>query len=272
MSPALACIRARFAAPGLAALLCAAGPVAPRAADALVSEGWQVQLTPYFWALAMDGNTRVRGIKGEPDVSFEDIWDNLDYAVMLEGEVRKGRFGMFANVIYADLGDTQNVDGFYVKGEATVSWAGFGGFYRLGPWTVLPEAGTLAPKVVVDPYAGVRYTYLDLKLEVRNGGPQGSDDQDWVDPFIGVRTLWQIGPKWSVTALGDIGGFGVGSDFTWQAAGLVGYSFDLFGDDNARLLAGYRALYQDYSSGSGDNEFEWDMTLHGPVLGLAIAF
>ncbi len=265
-------VRTRLAASGLAALVCVAGPAAPRAADALVADEWQVQLTPYFWALALEGNTRVRGIKGEPDVTFQDIWDNLDYAVMLEGEVRKGRFGLFANVIYADLGDTENVDGFDVKGDATVSWSGFGGFYRLGPWTVLPEAGALAPKVVVDPYAGVRYTYADVKLKVRNGGPQGSDDQDWVDPIVGVRTIWQIGPKWSVTALGDIGGFGVGSDFTWQAAGMVGYSFDLFGDDNARVLAGYRALYQDYKSGSGDNEFEWDMTLHGPVLGLAIAF
>jgi len=75
-----------------------------------------------------------------------------------------------------------------------------------------------------------------------------------------------------VTALGDIGGFGAGSEFTWQAAGMVGYRFGLFGDDNARVLAGYRALYQDYKSGSGSNEFKWDMTLHGPVLALAISF
>ncbi|MCB1994057.1 MAG: hypothetical protein KDG49_21610 [Geminicoccaceae bacterium] len=266
----MACIRARFAAPGLAALLCAAGPVAPRAADALVSEGWQVQLTPYFWALAMEGNTRVRGIKGEPDVSFEDIWDNLDYAVMLEGEVRKGRFGMFANVIYADLGDTQNVDGFDVKGEATVSWAGFGGFYRLGPWTVLPEAGTLAPKVVVDPYAGVRYTYADVTLDVRNGGPQGSDDQDWVDPIVGVRTIWQIGSKWSVTALGDIGGFGVGSQFSWQVFGGYTHSWDIGRQTQLALALGYRILSVNYEQGSGTNQQALDLTLHGPLAGLSV--
>lgn len=268
----MAGFKTRLAAPGLAALLCVAGSAAPHAADDLVADEWQVQLTPYFWAMALEGDTKVRGIKGEPDVSFQDIWDNLDYAVMLEGEVRKGRFGAFANTIYADLGSDADTDGINIKADATASWSGVGGFYRLGPWTVLPEAGALAPKVVVDPYAGVRYTYLDLKLKVRNGGPQGSDDQDWLDPILGLRTLWQIGENWSVTALGDIGGFGVGSDFTWQAAGMVGYSFDLFGEDNARFLAGYRALYQDYSSGSGDNEFEWKMTLHGPILGLAIAF
>ncbi len=272
MSPALDGVRTHLAASGLAILLSAAGPAVPLAADDLVADEWQVQLTPYFWALALEGDTKVRGIKGEPDVSFHDIWDNLDYAAMIEGEVRKGRFGVFANTIYADLGLDADADGIGIRADATASWSGVGGFYRLGPWTVLPEAGAFAPKVVVDPYAGIRYTYLDLKLKVRNGGPQGSDDQDWVDPIFGVRTLWQIGEKWSVTALGDIGGFGVGADFTWQAAGMVGYSFDLFGEDNARFLAGYRALYQDYSTGNGDNEFEWKMTLHGPILGLAIAF
>jgi hypothetical protein len=73
-----------------------------------------------------------------------------------------------------------------------------------------------------------------------------------------------------VTALGAIGGFGVGSDFSWQAAGLVGYRFGLFSDDNARGLAAYRALCQDYKSGSGSNAFKWDMTLHGPRPALAI--
>ncbi|MEZ5864584.1 MAG: hypothetical protein R3D25_11170 [Geminicoccaceae bacterium] len=265
-------IATRLAALGLAALLCVAGPAPTRAADSLVSDEWEFQLTPYFWALAMEGNTKVKGIKGEPDVSFSDIWDNLDFALMLEGEVRKGRIGMYANAIYADLSDTQGVAGFDIKAEATTVWAGLGGFYRLGPWTVLPGAGALAPEVVVDPYAGIRYTYLDTTLRVRNGGPQASQDKDWVDPIVGVRTIWQIGPNWSVTALGDIGGFGAGSDFTWQAAGMVGYRFGLFGDDNARLLAGYRALYQDYSSGNGNNEFKWDMTLHGPIVGLAISF
>jgi hypothetical protein len=95
-----------------------------------------------------------------------------------------------------------------------------------------------------------------------------------VDPVIGVRTLWPLTEKFSVTALGDIGGFGIigASEFSWQAAGLVGYRFSLLGQDNAKMLAGYRALCQDYKSGSGSNEFEWDMTMHGPVLGLALVF
>jgi hypothetical protein len=94
------------------------------------------------------------------------------------------------------------------------------------------------------------------------------DDQ----ALVGLRTLWQLTPSWGVTAGGDIGGFGVGSDFQWMATGLVTYRFGLFGDDNAKFGAGYRAVYQDYSDGSGANKFEWNVTLHGPVFALGIEF
>jgi hypothetical protein len=53
---------------------------------------------------------------------------------------------------------------------------------------------------------------------------------------------------------------------------LIGYQFNFFGEDNARVFAGYRALYQDYTDSSGTDKFQWDMTLHGPILGLAITF
>lgn len=35
---------------------------------------------------------------------------------------------------------------------------------------------------------------------------------------------------------------GVGADFAWSAFGLIGFRFGLFGEDNARVFAGYRAL------------------------------
>jgi hypothetical protein len=51
----------------------------------------------------------------------------------------------------------------------------------------------------------------------------------------------------------------------------LGYHVEPFGL-NGTLFGGYRGLYQDYTDGSGRNKFEWNMTLHGPVLGLAVTF
>jgi hypothetical protein len=39
-------------------------------------------------------------------------------------------------------------------------------------------------------------------------------------------------------------------------------------DGSTVVYLGYRALYQDYESAS----FEWDMLLHGPMLGVGIRF
>ena len=73
--------------------------------------------------------------------------------------------------------------------------------------------------------------------------------------------------------MSDIGGFGVGSDFAWHAWGLLGYRFSLFSkDNNAAVFGGYRALSWDYTDGSGEDKFEWDVTLYGPILGLQIGF
>ncbi len=88
--------------------------------------------------------------------------------------------------------------------------------------------------------------------------------------LIGLSTLWDLSERWALQLRGDIGGIAFGSDFAWDAFGLIGYQFSLFGEDNARVLAGYRALSQDYTDGSGRNKFKWDVTLHGPILGLAI--
>ena len=264
--------RVRAAPLALAAGLCGASLATPRAADQLVSDEWQFQVTPYLWALALDGDVTVKGVKSSPNVDFSDILDNLNFALMVEGEARKGRFGLYANAIYADLSDTEKTSGVRVRADAQTVWAGAGAYYRLGPWALSDDGEAPSPSVVVDPYGGARFTYLNSKLKIRNGGPQVEQDKHWVDPIVGVRTIWQLTPKWSVTAFGDIGGFGLGSDLTWQTAGLMGYRFGLFGDDNARFLAGYRALYQEYKSGSGNNEFKWDMTLHGPTLGMAIDF
>lgn len=242
-------------------------------ADEFVSEEWQYQLTPYAWALALDGDVTVKGQKSEVDVDFNEIFDDLNYGAMIEGEVRKGRLGVMAQGLYADLGTSSDVAVFEIDTDITVLWASLGAYYRLGPWPLDGNGGALGPVLIVDPYVGLRYTYLDVELDITGGRGRTVDaDEEWVEPIVGFRSIWQFTPSWSLSTITDIGGFGVGSDFAWQATGLIGYQFGLFGDADARALVGYKALHQDYDTGSGANEFEWDMTLHGPIFALAIQF
>ena len=170
----------------------------------------------------------------------------------------------------------------HVKVDATANMliTGLAATYRVGTWQLaeLDRAGPLA--VAVDPYAGIRYTYLDTELKGKldlpdlgvNAKRTVDSDQNWVDPIIGLRTIWTLGDRLNLIAAGDIGGTSESSDYSWQAIGLVGYRFGLFGTNNANLLAGYRALHQKYDNGNGRNEFDWDVTIHGPVVGLTLNF
>ena len=82
------------------------------------------------------------------------------------------------------------------------------------------------------------------------------------------RYFYDFGNKWMISARGDIGGFGVGCDFTWNVAALVHFQ----PWKNVAIVGGYRALDQDYEDGSGSSRFAYDMRLAGPLLGFNIVW
>jgi hypothetical protein len=141
----------------------------------------------------------------------------------------------------------------------------FGAFYRL---LDTREGGV--PGVALDVYGGGRYWSLDVDLDPR-GQQSLRRSRDWVDPIVGARLIANLSERVFLVVGGDVGGFGVSSDLTWSALGLLGYRFQMFGRD-AAMLWGYRAVGDDYSTGRGPQRFRWDVTMHGPVLGLDIRF
>lgn len=242
-----------------------------RTSSDFVSEDWQFQISPWLWGLSISGETTVRGVSTEVDIGFRDILDRLNFGLFLEAEARRNRLGLYANMMFADLGTNAGIGPFDIEVGSTVFMAGAGLGYRLGPLPVGGDGSANHPVLVIDPFVGFRYTNLDVDLDIA-GGPDVSAGQDWVDPVFGARTILQIDRNWRVMVLGDVGGFGVGSDFTWQAAGLVGYSFGLFAEDDTTASVGYRALGQDFDTGSGSRRFDWDVVYQGPMASLAIRF
>jgi hypothetical protein len=80
----------------------------------------------------------------------------------------------------------------------------------------------------------------------------------------------QIADNWHVILKGDIGGFGIESDFTWNLQG--GLMWDA--TDYLSLVLQYRAVSVDYSTGTvgTPDRFAYDTITHGPLLGLAFQF
>jgi len=95
-----------------------------------------------------------------------------------------------------------------------------------------------------------------------------SGRKDWIDPFVGVRMRLKLNEKFNLSLRGDVGGFDVGSKFTYNAIGLVGYDISRV----VSLWLGYRVLGVNYESGSGFNKFKYDMTMYGPITGIVFRF
>jgi hypothetical protein len=238
------------------------------------NSGWEFQVAPYLWMVALNGDVTVKGQESDPDLSFSDIWDELNIAATLTFDARKGKWGFLGDVIVANLGKSSSDEDIKIDPTIKQTLLTAGVSYQLGTWNFSETTGKDLPAVTVEGLFGVRYTHLDVELDFKNAPlPDASGDKDWFDPLIGARAFIDFSDHWALAITGKVGGFGLGSDFTWGAMGTMGYRFPLFSaKNNARAVVGYRAIYQDYSEGSGSNRFEWDVKLHGPILGLVIGF
>ncbi len=89
-----------------------------------------------------------------------------------------------------------------------------------------------------------------------------------VDPLLGARVRRALNDRWQAHLRGDIGGFGVGSDFTWNLE--VDASVRV--TERLSLIFGYRVLNIDYDEGVGLQRFLFDAGISGPRFGMALSF
>jgi hypothetical protein len=259
------------------------------------SDTWTFSFTTYAWTPWISGDLTIKGRSFDVDVTAGQVLDALDWsgipAWFSYAEARNGRLVLFNDIAYAKLAGSKSFAKTGPLGVATLSGnveadyeqaiVEVGAAYEI--WSGLnPGLGTAA----FDVLAGGRYWHqdttvsadfnfsLDLAgLTVRgNRVLDKSGSIDWVDPFIGARLRQQLAPGQNLTLRGDVGGFDVGSDFTWQV--IATYDFQLCATDRYTIdgYLGYRALSVDYSEGSGRNRYEFDAVQQGPVMGATVRF
>lgn len=109
---------------------------------------------------------------------------------------------------------------------------------------------------------------VDINLD-RVLGMARTGDLEWVDPFIGGRLRHQFGEDKEIVLEGDVGGFGVGSDFSWQVVATYGFDVNCLGTP-IHTMIGYRALAVDYNEKSPFGRNTLDAVEHGPIAGVKI--
>jgi hypothetical protein len=238
-------------------------------------DGLHVKLYLWAWLTGYYGDTGVGGTTVDVNSSFSDILEETDSVFAFSGrvEVSFGKFGAYFDGLYteAKINDVKGADGLAnVDVELQQAIMDFGLTYRLGEWQAEGSAARNSNDMTLDLYAGGRYSGIELSLDPLNE-PEFSGKKVWVDPVVGLKFIAPLSKSWHAELNGDIGGFGVASDFAWSATAVLGYDFTMFNSPSS-FLFGVRAYGWDYTDGSGDSEFTWDVVQAGLLFGLSIRF
>jgi hypothetical protein len=235
---------------------------------------WEFHVIPYFWLASLDGDVTVKGIKSSVNFSGSDVLNMLDYGGEVHMEAWKGKWGFFLDPTFLKLSadgraNIPLVGGIDVDVDLKEWLVEFGGLYTLGRWPLGTDGGK---KLSLDVLGGGRYWYMKGKLNadipLLGFSKKVEKSKDWIDPIVGARLQADLTKKLSLAVRGDIGGFSVGSDFTWNASAILGYHFS----QTVSAWLGYRVLGVDYESGSGFSKFKYDVIMHGPIVGLGFSF
>lgn len=222
---------------------------------------WEFVVAPYLFMGSVSGEATI-GPSGpsEVELDFGDVLKKLQFAFMARGEVYKGNWGLIVDYFYLKLGDDlePEIGGLIDITQKQTIFETFISrrFRRDWGW--------------FDLYGGIRY--WDNKLDLDLQGFQIdriSFSEDWVDPVIGGRFIYNFSDRFSAGLGGDIGGFGIGSDFTYSLQPGLGYRFA----DWFSLVLQYKYLYTDYKNDKeGLDFFTYDAATSGPLLGLVFQF
>lgn len=208
----------------------------PSTISASTDGGWNYVIAPYVLIPSIDGDSSIGRLEGiNLEVGPDDIINHLDLGGMLQLEAHhRSGFGLIVAYNFMDLSADAEVPGTPVKLESDIYQGIFEGY---GVYRKDMENGTL------NFLAGIRWWDIDIELQ-SNGTALVENKPDWVDPVIGARWTPAISDKWKFILRGDIGGFGVGSDFTWNLQG--GFAWEP--TDSLSLVFQYRALSVDYTT------------------------
>ncbi len=211
-------------------------------------EEWQFQATLFSWLPIQTGTVTIGDRTTSADLFFKDLLKGRGWGLNGHVEARMEKLLFIMEGIFVQSFDKDSLD--ELDSYVTLLEGAFG--YNVVSW--------------LDVIVGGRY--FKLKAVIREiGVSEVEKRKSWFDPFIGVRARAFVMRPFFVFARGDIGGFGVGSDFAWNLSAGLGFKMA-----NFAVLAGYRIWDVKYETGEGQSLFRYDVQHAGPQAGFTLFF
>ncbi len=274
-----------------------------RSGDGKSPDDWRFAATIYGWAVNLNGSATARGNTVNINASIFDLLQKSNSLLGFMGdfEADKGRFGFFADVVWAQLAIPASraayanpIAGVKLSLQASaadtlsMTIIEAAGLFEIGKWEGSGQSFT-----ALDAYAGGRFWNVSNQINLDLTGAIGFSDPRlaqfdrsktigvadtgslyWADPMIGLRLRHQFTPSQHAFLKGDVGGFGLSgsSSFSWQVAGVYSYTWQFNGYALAADI-GYRALSTNVNfSNGGPYTNNLDLVIHGPLIGLTVKF
>ena len=194
------------------------------------AQGIDWTIAPYVWIPGVEVDTTVEGgpITG-PGLPLNDLIDKLDGVFMGHFEGRRKHFGLFVDMIYLSLADSNVISigpgGPILSGITTdtsfkLKLYEIGGAYRIGR----DDPGSAAFDILL----GARVLDVEMNINLILPDPgmtqfNLSNTNSESDVFFGGRLVGKFSDKWHYDVRADIGGGGTNG--TFNMFGAVGYSF-----------------------------------------------
>lgn len=220
---------------------------------------WHYLAEIYLMFPNMSGNIGVADLpQVEVDANAGNIFGHLKMGAMFYFEATNDDWAITSDFLYMKLGQDVTPTNVVTGGDVAMkqlAWE-IDGLKHITPWLEGGIGGRLVS------------LYTGLDIETISNPREGSASKTWFDPVILIRSQGAIKDKWLLQFRGDIGGFGLGSDFSWQIQANVGYRFSkLF-----QTTVGYRYIGINYDKGDGIERFVYDVDTYGLVLRLGFNF
>ena len=246
--------------------------------NAYTPKRFNFSINPYIWFMAVGGTVGYfEGEKFAFNKSFSDAVKYLKMAAAAAGKFKYDRVSFVYDISYVNLKGFGTEIPENTRGITNSNWTVKQTLYDLFISYLFPSKNK---STMIDVYVGTRIWALNTEatIMVNDTVTKGTDgltevvqkqymtgfDNTWVDPVIGVNSEFRLGKQWFAYAKGDIGGFSVNSQMTWQLTAGAAYLIS----PNWPVSLGFKYVGVNYDK----NAINWTVNDYGPALSIGYRY
>ena len=231
---------------------------------------WRYTVMIYaFLPARTSGTSTVAGSAVPLDLDLGDAVGLLSFAGAGRFEAWRGDWGFIADANYVSLeagGALPGPGGAMLNAEIRQKWLGL-----LAAHKAFDGTNASGRRYAFDLQGGVRYNSLRQEITITGGPPLPvlGGDEGWWEPVIGARGMWELTEPWAAIVSLELGGFGAGGN-DMQIGANVGFDWKPW--QSTSIFFGYRYFSMDYSTTLSTGAFAYDVSQHGPIIGMKFRF